>query len=89
MMQQGLLAISSDSFKLWVIWFLMAGTRRAFMPISRPDWIIKLQFSFVTILYLIYQIESTTLNSVYNDYVYNDTPVIAIEFHGPGHDVSI
>ena len=30
----------------------------------------------------------TTLNSVYNDYVYNDIPVIAIEFHGPGHDAS-
>ena len=30
-----------------------------------------------------------TLNSVYNDYVYNDIPVIAIEFHGPGHDASI
>ena len=28
-----------------------------------------------------------TLNSVYNDYVYNDIPVIAIEFHG--HDSSI
>ena len=25
-------------------------------------------------------------NSVYNDYVYNDIPVIAIEFHGPGRD---
>ena len=31
----------------------------------------------------------TTLNSVYNDYVYNDIPVIAIEFHGPRHDASI
>ena len=30
-----------------------------------------------------------TLNSVYNDYVYNDTPVIAIEFHVPGHNASI
>ena len=29
----------------------------------------------------------TTVNSVvYNDYVYNDIPVIAIEFHSPGHD---
>ena len=32
---------------------------------------------------------ANTLNSVYNDYVYNDIPVIAIEFHGPGHDASI
>ena len=30
-----------------------------------------------------------TLNSVCSDYVYNDIPVIAIEFHGPGHDASI
>ena len=30
-----------------------------------------------------------TLNSAFNDYVYNDIPVIAIEFHGPGHDASI
>ena len=30
-----------------------------------------------------------TFNSVYNDYVYNDIPVIEIEFHGPGHDASI
>ena len=29
------------------------------------------------------------LNSVYNDYVYNDIPVIAISFYGPGHDASI
>ena len=29
------------------------------------------------------------LNSVYNDCVYNDIPVIVIEFHGPGHDASI
>ena len=35
------------------------------------------------------QFTSDTLNSVYNDYVYNDIPVIAIEFHGPGHDASI
>ena len=32
---------------------------------------------------------SYTLNSVYNEYVYNDIAVIAIEFHGPGHDASI
>ena len=31
----------------------------------------------------------TSLNSVYNDYVYNDIPVIAIEFHGPGLDACI
>ena len=30
-----------------------------------------------------------TLNSVYNDCVYNDIPVIPIEFHGPGHDANI
>ena len=33
--------------------------------------------------------KQNTLNSVYNDYVYNDIPVIAIEFHGPGQDASI
>ena len=27
--------------------------------------------------------QKTTLNFVYNDYVYNDIPVLAIEFHGP------
>ena len=28
-------------------------------------------------------------STVYNDYVYNNIPVIAIEFHGPGHYASI
>ena len=33
--------------------------------------------------------KNSTVNSVYNDYVYNDIPVIAIKFHGPGRDASI
>ena len=32
---------------------------------------------------------NANVNSVYNDYVYNDIPVIAIEFHGPGNDATI
>ena len=42
-------------------------------------------------LYPVYVISGIryTLNSVYNDYVYNDIPLMATEFHGPGHNASI
>ena len=43
------------------------------------------QILFCVLSFLVHLVHSTP----YNDYVYNDIPVIAIEFHGPGHDASI
>ena len=44
---------------------------------------------YLLMMFCQFQIRETTLNSVYNDYVYYDIPVIAIEFRGPGHDARI
>ena len=41
--------------------------------------------SFCVLSLLVHLVHSTPQN----DFVYNDIAVIAIEFHGPGHDASL